>query len=186
MMNILENQTYDNVAALLANKKVVALYQGRSEGGPRALGNRSMLYTPTDPNGKDFINKIKGREYFRPLAATILQEQAAEWFDMMGMTESPHMSFAFNCKPDKANTIPCVIHVDGSCRIQTVTEQQNYHYYNVIKSFYNITKVPLILNTSFNLAGEPLVETIEDAFNTFSKSRIDYLYLPELSILVSK
>lgn len=185
-MNVLENIQYSQVADLLANRKIVALFQGRSESGPRALGNRSMLYTPTDPNGKDHVNKVKGREYFRPLAASMLLEYAHEWFDMIGIAESPYMTFSFTCKEDKKHIIPCVIHVDGSCRIQTVTQQQNYHYYNLIKAFYDVTGVPMVLNTSFNLAGEPLVETIDDAFRSFTKSDIDYLYLPELQIVVSK
>jgi len=185
-MNVQENIQYSAVANLLADRKVVALFQGRSETGPRALGNRSMLYTPTDPNGKDYVNGIKRREYFRPLAASMMLEHADEWFDMLGIPESPYMTFSFTCKEDKKNIIPCVIHVDGSCRIQTVTEQQNFHYYNLIKAFYNVTGVPIILNTSFNLAGDPLVETIDDAFKTFAKSKIDHLYLPELELLVSK
>ena len=185
-MNVLENIQYKDVAELLNQRKLVAIFQGRSESGPRALGNRSMLYTPTDPNGKDHVNKIKGREYFRPLAASMLLEHANDWFDMLGIPESPYMTFSFTCKEDKKHIIPCVIHVDGSCRIQTVTEQQNYHYYHLIKAFYELTGVPMVLNTSLNLAGEPLVETIEDTFRTFSKSGIDCLYLPELQTLVSK
>ena len=185
-MNVQENIQYSDVAQLLVDRKVVALFQGRSESGPRALGNRSMLYTPTDPNGKDYVNSIKGREYFRPLAASMLLEDAPEWFDMLGIPESPYMTFSFTCKEDKKHIIPCVIHVDGSCRIQTVTQEQNLHYYNLIKAFKDKTGVPLILNTSLNLAGEPLVETIEDAFKTFANSRIDYLYLPELEVIVSK
>ena len=185
-MNVLENIQYSDVAKLLADRKIVALFQGRSETGPRALGNRSMLYTPTDPNGKDYVNSVKGREYFRPLAASMMLEYANEWFDMIGIEESPYMTFSFTCREEKKDIIPCVIHVDGSCRIQTVTEKQNFHYYNLIKAFYEITGVPIILNTSFNLAGEPLVETITDAFNTFAKSKIDYLYLPELELLVAK
>jgi len=185
-MIIQENVSYSDVAQLLFSKHIVALYQGRSEAGPRALGNRSMLYTPTDPNGKDYVNKVKKREYFRPLAASMLEEHADDWFDMMGMKSSPYMSFAFTCKPEKASLIPCVIHVDGTCRIQTVTEQQNKHYYNLIKAFYQLSGVPMILNTSLNLAGDPLVETIGDAFKTFAHSRIDCLYLPELNILAKK
>lgn len=185
-MNVQEDIQYKDVAQLLSDKKIVALFQGRSESGPRALGNRSMLYTPTDPNGKDFVNSVKGREYFRPLAASMMLEYANDWFDMIGIPESPYMTFSFTCREDKKHIIPSVIHVDGSCRIQTVTEQQNFHYYNLIKAFNDITGVPMILNTSFNLAGEPLVETIEDAFKTFASSRIDYLYLPEIQLLVSK
>jgi carbamoyltransferase len=185
-MNVQENIHYSDVARLLVDKKIVALFQGRSESGPRALGNRSMLYTPMDPDGKNFVNKVKGREYFRPLAASMLLEYANDWFDMIGVEESPYMTFSFTCREDKKDIIPSVIHVDGSCRIQTVTKEQNLHYYNLIRAFHLITGVPMILNTSLNLAGEPLVESIDDAFKTFAKSDIHYLYLPELSILVSK
>jgi len=185
-MNVQENIQYSDVANLLVDKKIVAIFQGRSESGPRALGNRSMLYTPTDLNGKDHVNSVKGREYFRPLAASMMHEYAHEWFDMLGIDESPYMTFSFTCKEDKKHIIPSVIHVDGSCRIQTVTQEQNYHYYNLIKAFYQLTGVPMVLNTSLNLAGEPLVETIEDTFKTFANSRIDYLYLPELDLIVSK
>lgn len=185
-MKVQENIQYSDVAKLLDQKEIVAIFQGRSETGPRALGNRSMLYTPTDPNGKDYVNKIKGREYFRPLAASMLLEHANEWFNMLGIPESPYMTFSFTCKEDKKNIIPSVIHVDGSCRIQTVTQEQNFHYYNLIRAFYDITGVPMVLNTSFNLAGEPLVETVDDAFKTFAQSGIQHLYFPELSIIVSK
>lgn len=185
-MKVLENTSHADVAKLLVDKKIVAIFQGRSESGPRALGNRSMLYTPLDPNGKDHVNKVKRREYFRPLAASMMLEYANEWFDMIGIEESPYMTFSFTCREDKRNIIPCVIHVDGSCRIQTVTEKQNFHYYTLIKEFNNLTGVPIILNTSFNLAGQPLVETIDDAFETFAKSQIDCLYLPELEIVVTK
>lgn len=185
-MNVQENIQYSDIAKLLTDKKIVAIFQGRSETGPRALGNRSMLYTPSDPNGRNHINKIKGREYFRPLAASILLEYAHDWFDMYGISESPYMSFSFGCKESKKDIIPCVIHVDGSCRIQTVTQEQNYHYYNLIKAFNDLTGIPMVLNTSFNLGGEPLVETIDDAFKTFTNSKIDYLYLPELELIVSK
>lgn len=185
-MKVLENVEYNTVAELLVDKKIVALFQGRSETGPRALGNRSMLYTPIDPDGRDYVNKVKGREYFRPLAASMLHEHCNEWFDMIGMSEAAYMSFSFTCREDKKHLIPSVIHVDGSCRIQTVTQEQNYHYYNLIKAFHNITGIPMILNTSLNLAGQPLVESINDAFVTFTRSNIDYLYLPELEIIVSK
>lgn len=185
-MKKLTNVSYDNIAKMLFDKKIVAIFQARSEAGPRALGNRSMLYTPTDPDGRDYINKVKGRELFRPLAASILHEFANDWFDMLGVPEAPHMTFSFRANPNKAHMIPSVIHVDGSCRIQTVTEKQNLHYYNLIKSFYEVSGVPMVLNTSFNLAGEPIAETFNDAFRTFTNSDIDILYLPELQTAIEK
>ncbi len=185
-MQLIKGVEYKDVAKHLFERKVVAIFQGRSEAGHRALGNRSMLYTPTDPEGKDFINTLKGREFYRPLAASILNEYAHEWFDMLGFDESPFMSLSFKCRENKKHIIPCVIHLDGSCRIQTVTQKQNLHYYNLIQEFFKLSGVPMILNTSFNLAGEPIVETVDDAFRSFANSRIDFLYFPETNMLVSK
>lgn len=185
-MKKITDVTAHEVAKLLFDKKIVAIFQGRSEAGPRALGNRSMLYTPIDPVGKDHINTIKGRELFRPLAASILHEHANEWFDMIGIDEAPYMTYSFTAREEKKNLIPSVIHVDGSCRIQTVKRNQNPHYYDLITEFYKISGVPLILNTSLNLAKHPIVETIEHALHTFNNSKIDYLYVPEIRVILEK
>lgn len=166
------------------NRNIVTMFQGRSENGPRALGNRSIMYDPTDPNGKDFVNMVKRREYFRPFAGSILEEDVHEWFDLRGMESSPTMMYAVNCQPGVEEKIPSIIHVDGTCRIQTVSRKQNPHYYDLIKEFKNKTGCPIIFNTSFNLGGDPLVETLEDAFHTLDKSAIEYLFLPELGKLV--
>ena len=175
-----------NVAKLIAENNIVTIFQGRSEAGPRALGNRSILYNPTDPNGKDYVNKVKNREWFRPFAGSVLQEKAHEWFDMAGLEESPFMMYAMDVWPDKQKTIQAITHVDGTCRIQTVTEEQNPHYYKLIQEFEKITDVPILFNTSFNLAGDPLVETIEDALETMLKSEMKYMYVPELGYLLEK
>ena len=151
---------------------------------PRALGNRSILYDPRDPDGKDHVNKVKRREYFRPFAGTILAEDVHEWFDLRGMEDSPHMMYAVNCQEGVAEKIPCIIHVDNTCRIQTVTKEENENYYNLISEFKKQTGVPIVFNTSFNLGGEPLVETLDDAFNTLQQSDIEYLYLPEFGKLL--
>lgn len=181
---ILSNITYSDVIEKILDNNIVTIYQGRSENGPRALGNRSILYDPRAINGKDFVNSVKHREYFRPFAGTILKEFAAEWFDMRGLKETPHMMYAMNINKEYETQIPAIIHEDGTCRIQTVTKTQNKHYYNLIKEFYNKTKVPILFNTSFNLGGEPLVETIEDAVHTMKNSNLEYLYLPEFKKLV--
>jgi len=178
-----EKTTMEEVVKLMCEKNIVALFQGRSESGPRALGNRSLTYDPTDPNGKDHVNKVKRREYFRPFAGTILAEHAHEWFDLRGMDDSPHMMYAVNCQPGIEEKIPSIIHVDGTCRIQTVTREQNPLYYDYINEFYKQTGVPIIFNTSFNLGGEPLVETLDDAFRTLANSDIEYLYIAEHEIL---
>lgn len=180
----ISDANYDAVVDLLNQKNIVALFQGRSENGPRALGNRSILFNPTYEDGKDFVNEVKHREYFRPFAGSILQEHVHEWFDLRGMKDSPHMMYAVNCQPGIAEKIPSIIHVDGTCRIQTVTKEQNMHYYNLIKAFYDKTGVPIIFNTSFNLGGDPLVETLDDAIDTLVRSDIEYLFLPELGKLL--
>lgn len=177
--------THEDVVNLMTQKNIVAMFQGRSENGPRALGNRSLMFDPTFPDGKDFVNEIKHREYFRPFAGSILEEDVHEWFDLRGMPNSPHMMYAVNCQPGVESKIPAIIHVDGTCRIQTVSREENPHYYDVIKTFKAKTGVPIIFNTSFNLGGEPLVETLEDALWTLSKTGIDYLYLPEYGKLIT-
>ena len=176
--------THEDIVDLLTKKNIVSLFQGRSENGPRALGNRSILFDPTYKDGKDFVNSVKHREYFRPFAGSILAEHVHEWFDLRGMLDTPHMMYAVNCQPGIEEKIPSIIHVDGTCRIQTVTEEQNKNYYDLITAFYNRTGIPIIFNTSFNLGGEPLVETLEDAIHTLANSEIEYLYLPEYGKLI--
>ena len=175
---------YDSVAALIREGKIVTIFQGRSEGGPRALGNRSILFDPTVKDGKDIVNGVKHREWFRPFACSIKKEHVHEWFDLKGRDETPHMMYAVECLEGVEEKIPSVIHVDGTCRIQTVTEEQNEHYYKLINAFHKITDVPILFNTSFNLGGEPLVETIHDALETLDNSEIEYMYLPEIQKLV--
>ena len=174
----------DDIVKLMTDRNIVTLFQGRSENGPRALGNRSIMYDPTDPNGKDFVNSVKNREYFRPFAGSILEEDVHEWFDLRGMESSPTMMYAVNCQPGIEEKIPGIIHIDGTCRIQTVTREQNPHYYDIIKAFKEKTGCPIIFNTSFNLGGEPLVETLDDAIRTLDNCDIEYLYLPEYGKLV--
>jgi carbamoyltransferase len=181
---IVSEASNQDVIDLIVNKNIVACFQGRSESGPRALGNRSFLYDPRDPDGKDHVNSIKKREFFRPFAGSILKEHVHEWFDLRGMDETPFMMYAVNCQPGIEEKIPAIIHVDGTCRIQTVTEDQNKNYYDLINCFYETTGCPIIFNTSFNLGGEPLVETLDDAIRTLSTSKVEYLYLPEYEKLI--
>tara|TARA_B100001173_G_scaffold304523_1_gene308659 strand:- start:12 stop:1733 length:1722 start_codon:yes stop_codon:yes gene_type:complete len=176
--------SYDDVAKLIRSGKIVTIFQGRSEGGPRALGNRSILFDPTIKDGKDMVNNVKHREFFRPFACSIKKERVHEWFDLGGREDSPHMMYAVDCLPGVEKQIPSVIHVDGTCRIQTLTEDENTHYYKLIDAFESISGVPILFNTSFNLGGEPLVETIHDAIKTLESSQIEYMYLPEIQKLV--
>jgi len=185
-MNCIEDVSYFDVIQKILESKIVAIFQGKSEGGPRALGNRSILFDPRVPNGKDIVNTVKKRESFRPFAGSILYEHSHDWFDMLGLDESPFMTYAFQCREDKKKFIPSIVHVDGTCRIQTVKKKQNEVYYSLINEFYNQTGVPILLNTSFNLAGEAMVETPEDAIHTFKNSGIDFLYFPEIKCLLEK
>ena len=175
-----------DVAELLACKNIVALFQGRSEAGPRALGNRSILFDPRAADGKDIVNRVKGREWFRPFAASVMAEHANTWFDMRSLRSSPFMMYAVNVSAKYIGSVPAVTHVDGTCRVQTVSEQDNKNYHDLISAFYAVTGVPMLFNTSFNLAGEPLVDSFADAMDTFMRSDIPYLYLPEINTLIEK
>ena len=184
-ITIKEGVNNSEVVDIITDKNIVAIWQGRSENGPRALGNRSLLYDASDPNGKDFVNTVKNREYFRPFAGSILEEDAHEWFDMRGLSNSPDMMYAVNAKDGIKEKIPSIIHVDNTCRIQTVNKEQNPNYYDLIKAFKDKTGCPIVFNTSFNLGGEPLVETLDDAVRTLVNSDIEYLYLPEYKTLIT-
>jgi carbamoyltransferase len=178
-MKVVENFTFKEAADLIKNGKILSFFQGRSESGPRAFGNRSILFNPTIRGMNDYVNKIKGREIYRPVAATVLQEHAKKWFDMQKLKESPFMSYAVDVLESKILIVPAITHVDKTCRVQTVSKKQNKLYYDIIFEFYKLTNVPILGNTSFNLAGDPLVETINDALLTLEKSEIKYLFLPK-------
>tara|TARA_Y100000004_G_scaffold135609_1_gene153480 strand:- start:4600 stop:5181 length:582 start_codon:yes stop_codon:yes gene_type:complete len=178
------------VIELLANQCIVAIFQGRAESGPRALGNRSILWDPQMPVGRVRVNKLKNRESWRPFAGVIDEESAPHWFDMKGMKSSPFMSYAVKLK-DSNNRymMESILHNDNTCRIQTVSPEQNPTLSKIIKAFNRAVPMhpPMLGNTSFNRAGEPLVHTIDDAINALkSDDFIEYLYLPEEGkILVS-
>jgi len=160
------------LAQAIANGKIVGWYQGKSESGNRALGNRSILADPRNPNIKDIINStIKLREDFRPFAPSVLEEYYTEYFDTN--QPSPYMSRIMPVVSDK---IPGVTHVDGTARIQTVTKESNERYHKLISEFYKITGIPMLLNTSFNCQ-EPIVETPQDAVTTFKKCGLDILVI---------
>ena len=165
--------------ALIDQEQIVAIFQNHSEWGPRALGNRSIMFDPRHPNAKQIVNEVKKREYYRPFACTVMLEHAHDYFEMLQLPESPWMSFAIQCKEKALRDIPTLVHADNTCRIQTVTEEQNENYYNLIKGFYERTGVPIIFNTSFNLGGEAICETIYDAIDTCNRSMINHLYVPE-------
>jgi len=171
-----EKELLETSAGLLAQKKVIGWFAGRMEFGPRALGNRSILADPRSPEMKEIVNrKIKFREEFRPFAPAVLEERAGEFFELD--RASPYMLLVAPVKPDKRDEIPSVTHVDGSARIQTVNEKQNRLFYNLLKEFEAQTRCPMLLNTSFNLKGEPMVSSPADAYGTFIRSGLDYLML---------
>ena len=163
-----------HTAKLIAEQNVVGWYQGRVEWGPRALGNRSILADPRNAKMKDILNeKIKHRESFRPFAPSILEEHASEYFELE--IPSPYMLLVAKVKkPDK---IPAVTHVDGTGRLQTVSKQSNPLYYDLINEFYKLTGVPVIINTSMNVRGEPIVNTPEQAFDMLLKTDMDYIVM---------
>ena len=177
-MNYIE-ASYNDVVDLLVKNNIVCIFQGRTEAGPRALGNRSVLYDPRDSGALRKVNAAKNRQWWRPFAASVLEEYAADWFEMLTLKSSPYMMYAIPVKEDKKELIPGVVHVDGTCRIQTVTEEQNYHYYHLIKTFYEETGIPMLFNTSLNLGGQVICHTIYDTYDMLHRSSIEYVYQPE-------
>ena len=163
----------ERAAQLLTEGAIIGWFQGASEIGPRALGNRSILADPRDPAMKDRLNqKVKFREHFRPFAPTVLNEHAQEWF---GLSDSPFMLRVTQVhRPD----VPAITHVDGTARIQTLQRRDNPPYYDLIEAFRRITGVPLVINTSFNIKGEPIVETPRDALECLLHSELDYVCFP--------
>ena len=161
-------------ANLISDGKIVGWYQGRMEWGPRALGNRSILADPRRAEMKDILNeKIKHRESFRPFAPSILEEYAFEYFDIPVL--SPYMLMVAPVK--KPEIIPAVTHVDGTGRLQTVSKNSNPLYHELISEFYRITNVPVIINTSMNVMGQPIVNTPEQAYEMITKTDMDYLFM---------
>ncbi|MGD2110619.1 MAG: carbamoyltransferase [Phycisphaerae bacterium] len=173
-----EEQLLTRTARMITEGKVVAWFNGRLEFGPRALGSRSLLADPRDPNMKDVINaKVKFREAFRPFAPAVLKERAHEYFDMPEGMDAPYMLLVPEVRPDARSIIPAVTHKDGTGRVQTVTEDTNPRYYRLIRTFERLTGVPVLINTSFNVRGEPIVCTPQDAYHTFVHTGIDALVM---------
>jgi carbamoyltransferase len=176
----------DRVTEYLMNGKVVGWYQGRFEWGPRALGNRSILADPRNPAMKDIVNaKIKFREPYRPFAPSAVAECAAKYFQMDNAAQqypARYMLYVMPVKPEHHATLPAITHVDGTARVQTVFKEHNPLYYGLIERFGQATGVPIVLNTSFNLRGEPIVTTPANAFSTFSRSEMDCLVLGDFLI----
>ncbi len=169
-------------AEILADNKIIGWYQGRMEFGPRALGSRSILASPIDPSMQAKLNEVKDREDFRPVAPVVLEEDAHEWFE--NASYSPYMLFIHNVLPEKADKIPAVRHVDGTARIQTINRDQHPRYYDLLKAFKELTGVPVLVNTSFNTLGKPIVCTPRHALECFWSSPFDSLVMG--SFLIQK
>lgn len=179
-----ENKKLDDVLHMLDEGKIISLFHGGSESGRRALGNRSIIADPRNPDMKDIINqKVKHRQWYRPFAPSILKECVKDWF--VKDVNSPYMGKAIKFKEGKEKEVPAVNHVDNTARLQTVTKEDNELYYNLIKRWYEISGVPIVLNTSFN-DREPIVETPEDGIKCFLNTNIDHMYFLKHGILLSK
>jgi carbamoyltransferase len=165
----------EETADLLTKDQIIGWFQGRHEFGPRALGGRSILASPIHADMQERLNEIKDREDFRPVAPVVLEEAAPEWFVDAGA--SPFMLFVYDVVPEKATLIPAVRHVDGTARIQTINRSQNEAYYDLIKAFQRRTGVPVLVNTSFNTRGEPIVCSPRDALECFWTSPLDALVM---------
>ena len=171
-------------ANLLVEGKIVGWFQGRSELGPRALGQRSILCDPRRPDGKEVLNsRVKHREAFRPFAPVIPLEDVRDWFELDGINpESAYMLRICLFKEDKKDLVPAVVHIDGTGRFQTVTKEANGPFYDLIKEFGKRTGVPIVLNTSFNIMGMPIVETPQDALLCFLSTGIDYCVVEDVIV----
>jgi carbamoyltransferase len=172
----------EETAEILAQDKIIGWYQGRMEFGPRALGSRSILASPINPEMQARLNEVKDREDFRPVAPVVLEEEAANWFENAGY--SPFMLFVYNVRPEKAEQIPAVRHTDGTARIQTINEKQHKSYYDLLKAFQRRTGVPVLVNTSFNTLSKPIVCSPRDAIECFWTSPFDALIIG--SFLIEK
>ena len=163
-----EEKNIDDLCEILENQKILAIFDGNPESGPRALGHRSLLFDPRNKNGREIVNKLKNREWYRPFAGIILEAFFEEYFHSMGLIKSEYMTLNFDCKDGVENAIPSIVHVDNTCRIQTVSKENGF-LYDLLLKFYKRTGSPILLNTSFNLAGEPLIQTKADALSFIEK-----------------
>ena len=179
--DLAECELLQSTARHIAAGKIVGWFQGAAEWGPRALGNRSILADPRRPEMKDVLNRrIKHREAFRPFAPSIVEEAVGEFFEKTH--PSPFMTFAYPVRPEKRAVIPAPTHVDGTARLQTVSRSANPLYWKLIRAVGDVTGVPVVLNTSFNLKGEPVVNTPANAFHTFRTSEMDTLVMENFLI----
>jgi len=173
----------DDVCNLLENKKSVAIFEGNPEVGPRALGHRSILFDARVKDSKKIVNEIKQREWYRPFAGVILKSHLYNYFEKLSVDESPYMTINFKYRSDLDIKYPGITHVDNTCRVQTI---DNGTLYTLLELFNKRNNCPILLNTSFNLAGQPLVHTIEDAIKTWKNSSLDAVYFADQNKLLMK
>lgn len=178
-----KNNSHKEIAKLLLDNKSVGVFYGQAEAGPRALGNRSILFNATNKNAKNIVNLIKQREWYRPFAASVLLEDFNKYFITNGLKDSPFMTVSFPVKKKWIKKIPGVVHIDNTCRVQTV-DKNIPHLYALLSEIKKNTGIGLILNTSFNLAGESLVETKDEAIEVLKKSTLDCVWFPADDIIV--
>jgi carbamoyltransferase len=178
-----KKSSLDEICNLLIDQKSIAIFNGNPEAGPRALGHRSILFDPRNKNGKKLVNQIKKREWYRPFAGIILESEFKNYFETLGIKKSSSMTINFSCKERTKKIVPSIIHVDGSCRVQTVSEG---FIFELLNQFNNRTGCPMLLNTSFNMAGEPLVQTKKDAIETLKNSSLDGVFFVDEQRLVLK
>jgi carbamoyltransferase len=175
--------TIGDICDLLIDQKSIAIFEGSPEAGPRALGHRSILFDPRNLNAKELVNKIKKREWYRPFAGVILESEFNNYFETLGLKQSPYMTINFDAKETTKKIVPGIVHVDGTCRIQTVKDG---FLFKLLTKFYEETGCPMLLNTSFNLAGEALVQTKADALYTLQRSNLYAIYFADDKKLVLK
>ncbi len=173
-----EKELLETTAKLLAENNLLGWFQGRMEFGPRALGNRSILANPKPAIMKAKMNKIKKRELYRPFACSILQEKVQDYFEIPNNTNNfPFMNFCFKVKKEKRMDLQAVVHKDNTCRMQTVDKNSNPRYYSLLKEFQKQTGLPALMNTSFNMNHEPIIETPQQAIEDFQKTNMNYLVI---------
>lgn len=181
----IKNVNNEDVAKLLYNEPV-AIFQSRSEQGQRGLGNRSLLMNPFNKFCQNKVNDIKKREWYRPFATSILEEDFDEWFETNGVKNSPHMMSVFKIKDIYINKLYSGFSIHNESRVQTVNKNNNLNFYNLLKSFKKIYKLPMLLNTSLNMPGEVLVESLYDLKEMFENTKLKFIYMPEVNKLIMK
>ncbi|MGH7734158.1 MAG: carbamoyltransferase C-terminal domain-containing protein, partial [Gemmatimonadales bacterium] len=171
-------ETCAAAARLISEGRVTAWYRGRMEFGPRALGHRSILADPSVPDMRDRINAmVKMREAFRPFAPAVTIEQAGRWFNVPAETDLPFMTTTVPVRPEFRDVLPAITHVDGSARVQTVSITDNWEFHQLLRAIGKVTGREMVLNTSFNVKGQPIVNTPAEALDTFLGTGIEYLFL---------